>query len=80
MRGSDPNEEGLRAIGRAIDESRRPGGRGRRAPTHEGSGARRARRARPRRHRWLKRTLLIVAVVIVLAVGAGVGYGFYLNH
>ncbi len=80
MRGSDPNEEGLRAIGRAIDESRRPGGRGRRAPTHEGSGAPRARRARPRRHRWLKRTLLIGAVVIVLAVGAGVGYGFYLNH
>lgn len=28
MPGSDPNEEGLRAIGRAIDQSRRHGGRG----------------------------------------------------
>ena len=122
MPGSDPNEEGLRAIGRAIDESSRPRpsatGRGRRAPAHAGpgrggdgargtgvtrsggdrnggggtrSGGDRngggggtrggdAERRRPKRRRWLRRTLISVAALVLCIIGAGVGYGIYLNH
>jgi LCP family protein required for cell wall assembly len=81
MPGSDPNEEGLRALGRAIDgkpESRRAR---RRAPSHaaQDDGGGRTHRKRGK-HRWLKRTLIGLCVIVLLAVGAGAGYAWYLNH
>jgi LCP family protein required for cell wall assembly len=74
MPGSDPREEGLQALGRAIDESA-TGGRAR----HAGRGRGR-RRAKPRRLRWLKRTLIVLLAVIVLAVAGAAGYVWYLDH
>ena len=138
MTGSAPNEEGLRALGRTIeDETFARRGR-RRGPAHArrgpaasdrsaergvsgelsgelsgglsgvpegggaggGAGAARAPRgggaggggsgagaggsagwpSRPRKRRWVKRTLLISLAVIVLAAGAGAGFAWYLNH
>lgn len=96
MPGSDPNEEGLRALGRAVDDAavRReaPGpdaGGGRPRPdspagsagTGGGDGHGRHRRGGKRhKRRWVKRTLLISLAVILLAAGSAVGYAWYLNH
>ena len=78
MPGSDPNEEGLRALGRAIDggdEPRAP----RSAPTREGRG-RHGRARPPRKHRWLKRILISLTALVLLAIAGGAGYAWYLNH
>jgi LCP family protein required for cell wall assembly len=43
-------------------------------------GAARPGRARPRKRRWLRRTLFVTAVVIVVLAGSVAGYAWYLNH
>ncbi len=92
MTGSAQYEDGLRALGREIDERAsgrrakrgahaRRGGRGPNGgpPGRSGGGGDR-QSGRPHKRRWLRRTLLITLVVIVVAIGAGAGYGWYLNH
>jgi LCP family protein required for cell wall assembly len=91
MTGSTQYEEGLRALGREIDgkpPSRRArhGAHARRAgaggspPGGSGGGGGGRPYGRPRKRRWLRRTLFISLAVIVLAVAAAAGYGWYLNH
>jgi LCP family protein required for cell wall assembly len=63
------NEEGLRKLGQQVAESNDSAQAG---PRHS--------RAKPRRHRKLKWTLVALGLVVVLVVGAAAGYGWYLNH
>lgn len=75
---SGPNEERLRALGRAVDSdaaSRAAGGHPR---NRRSNGAKRDKSVK--KHRWVKRTLVISAVVVLLAVAAAAGVGWYLNH
>jgi LCP family protein required for cell wall assembly len=72
--GSYPNEEGLRSLGRAVDEHADARGAAHRRGRKHASGK------KPHKRRWLKRTLLITLAVVVLAVAAAAGYGWYLNH
>jgi LCP family protein required for cell wall assembly len=79
--GPDPNEEGLRALGRAVDTGGAPPPRRRPGPAHASSGRRHpGATGRKRKRRWLRRTLVIAAVLVLLVVGSVVGYGIYLNH
>jgi len=69
--GTVPNEDGLRSLGESIASSQ---GHGRRRRSSDGQ-----KKPGRRRHRGLKRTLLIGSIVIVLLVAGSVGYGLYLN-
>ena len=85
MTGSNPSEEGLRTLGRAVDQAaRRPAARrANGAPAHgsrQPNGARPRTAPKPHKRRWVKRTLLISLCVIVIAVVAAVGFAWYLNH
>jgi len=75
MSTSVPNEDGLRSLGQHIDNYQNRG------PSRSAAGGRgrsRPRRGR-RRHRGLKRALLVVGLVIVLVVAGAAAYGWYLN-
>ena len=66
-----PNEQGLRALGRLVDEGGGSAGKAR-GGRHRGRGG--------RRHRRLKWALISVGVVVVVLVGSVAGYAWYLNH
>jgi LCP family protein required for cell wall assembly len=64
--GRAANEDGLLALGQAVDAARRRGRGG--------------RHGKPRRFTKTKWVLAVVLVIAVLIAGSGAGYAWYLNH